>query len=153
MENFDESYLLEFTTVRRRDLLPWWIKLFCWFFMLFGVAAIFCLVLGLLGYSASMSFYGFETQEPTSPIGLLIIATTLSNGYSAFLLWFEKDYAIGVAKANAIGGIALCVISMIVMPFFQDGFKITFRLELVLLIIYYRKLSQIESSWQAKVQP
>jgi len=151
MENLNESYPLNLTSTRRRDLLPWWVKFFCWFFMLFGVTAIICLIAGLLGFYPVMSFYGFETNEPTSPIGLLLIAVCLFNGYTAFLLWFEKNNAIGIARANAIVGIVVCVVSMIVMPFFQNGFKLTFRLELILLALYYRKLTQIEDDWQSKV--
>ena len=151
MQNSDNSFFFDGLPIRRRDLLPWWIKAFCWLFMAFGAVAIICLIAGLLGYPANLSFYGFETTAPLSPIGLLLIATMLFKGYSAYQLWSEKNNAIMVARVDAILGICLCIVSMFVMPFFQDGFKLTFRLELVLLFLYCFKLNRIEEAWQAAV--
>jgi hypothetical protein len=147
MEHSDAPLQFDALPIRRRALLPWWIKAFCWLFMLMGGVAIICLLAGALGYPASLSFYGFATKAPLSPIGLLLIAVMLFKGCSAYLLWFEKDNAIVVARVDAIIGVVLCIISMIVLPFFQDGFKLTFRLELVLLIFYWYKLNRIADAW------
>ena len=147
MEHIDDPLPFGTLSIRRRDLLPWWIKAFCWLFMLMGVVSIVCLLAGALGYPASLSFYGFETTTPLSPIGLLLIAVMLFKGYSAYQLWFERDNAIAIARADAIIGVCLCIVSMVVMPFFQDGFKLTFRLELVLLVFYWYKLNRIADAW------
>ena len=149
MENIDNSLLFGDFPIRKRSLLPWWIKAFCWLFMLMGAVAIICLIAGFLGYPASLSFYGFETKAPLAPVGLMLIAVMLFKGYSAYLLWFEKNNAIKIARIDAFIGICLCIVSMFVLPFFQDGFKLTFRLELVLLFIYWFKLNRIEDACEA----
>ncbi|SFC94563.1 hypothetical protein [Algibacter pectinivorans] len=133
---------------RRRKLLPWWVKGFCWLFMLFGVLSVVCLFLGFTNIKPDLSLYGFETNEPFSLFGLFVISIGILKGISAFSLWFEKDNAIKIGKIDAIIGIVLCVISMLVMPFFKDGFNITLRLELALLIPFLLKLNKIQKRWE-----
>lgn len=146
-----ESPFEEFenTNQRRRELLPWWIKVFCWIFMLFGLLSIACLILGFTNLKPSLAFYGFETNEPFSLYGLIVISVGILKGIAAFSLWFEKDFAIKIGKIDAIVGITLCVISMLVLPFFQNGFSIKIRLELALLIPYLIKLNKIQNKWKS----
>ena len=131
----------------RRQLLPWWIKIFCWLFMILGAGCVVGLIVGALGYTFALSIYGFETQNPLSLMGILICLILLYKGFTAYSLWFEKDYAINISKIDAVCGIVLCVISMFIMPFLAEEFKITIRLELLLLIPYYMKLNRIEYEW------
>jgi len=140
----------EFSNIRRRDLLPIWIKIFCWFFMFFGILAILCLILGLFGIKPELAFYGFETNEAFSLIGILIITIGIIKGITAYSLWFEKDYAIKLAKIDSYIGIVLCGISMLVLPFFADEFNIKLRLELALLIPFLMKMNKIEIEWNRK---
>ena len=155
MEDFNDeeekSHFEEFNvnTIKRRDLLPWWIKVFCWIFMVFGVLGIVSFVLELLSMRNSLSFYGFETNTAFSITGLLILAVALFKGVTAYALWFEKDYAISFGKIDAIIGIALCGFSMFVVPFLQPGFSISIRLELALLIPYLIRLNKIKAEWEA----
>ena len=146
-----ENSFEEFENVkkRRRKLLPWWIKVFCWIFMLFGLLSFVCLILGFTNIKPSLAFYGFETNEPFSLYGLVVISVGLLKGITAFALWFEKDFAIKIGKVDAIIGIVLCVISMLVLPFLHDEFKITIRLELALLIPYLIKLNKIDKEWES----
>ena len=135
--------------IRRRKLLPWWIKIFCWFFMFFGLMSLVCLILGFTNIKPALALYGFETNEPFSINGIIIISVGLLKGITAFALWFEKDFAIKIGKIDAIIGIVLCVISMLVLPFLQDGFNITIRLELALLIPFLIKLNKIQKEWES----
>ena len=86
--------------------------------MLMGVVSIGCLIFGALGNKADLSFYGFETNEPLTLIGILIISIMTLKVFSAYTLWFEKDYAIKLGKIDAIFGIVICLFSMFVLPFF-----------------------------------
>ena len=147
--NVSQFEEFEKTNKRRRALIPWWIKFFCWMFMLFGILSFVCLIMGFTNIKPDLSFYGFETNEPFSLIGLLIISVALFKGFAAFSIWFEKDIAIKIGKVDAAIGIVICSISMLVLPFFQDGFNITFRLELALLIPFFIKLNKIEKEWEA----
>lgn len=136
---------------RRRALLPWWIKFFCWLFMLFGLLAFVCLILGIIGFKTALSFYGFETTEPFSLNGVIVILVAIFKGFTAFSLWFEKDYAVKLGKIDALIGIVLCTISMFVLPFLQNNFGISIRLELALLIPYLIKLNKIQKEWETLV--
>jgi hypothetical protein len=148
--NLTENTFEEFekTKKRRRKLLPWWIKVFCWIFMLFGVLSFVCLILGFTNIKPGLAFYGFETNEPFSLYGLIVISIGLLKGFTAFSLWFEKDFAIKIGKIDAIIGIVLCGISMLVLPFFQEKSNVTIRLELALLIPYLIKLNKIQKEWE-----
>ena len=145
-----ENSFEEFENVkkRRRKLLPWWIKVFCWVFMFFGLMSFICLFLGFTDIKPALAFYGFETNEPFSLIGLIVITVGLLKGLTAFALWFEQDFAIKTGKIDAIIGIVLCTFSMFILPFFQDGFNITIRLELALLIPFLIKLNKIQKEWE-----
>ncbi len=57
-------------TVRRRKILPWWIKVFAWIFMAFGVLCLVGFILGILGFQFQLSIYGFETNQPLSIVGV-----------------------------------------------------------------------------------
>lgn len=145
-----DSVFTENKPPRRRALLPWWIKTFAWIFMVFGALALACLIMGLFGMQMSLAFYGLETTEPLSVIGLIIIGIAVLKGGAALALWMEKAYAINLAMADAIIGIAVCGLVMI-YPILasQEGFKFTFKLELVLLIPYLVKLVNLKGAWVA----
>ncbi|MEP5253802.1 MAG: hypothetical protein ABJQ39_02005 [Winogradskyella arenosi] len=140
-EEFDDN-------TRRRALLPWWIKVFCWFFMLFGLMAFVCFFLGFTSIKPALALYGFESYEPFSAYGLIVIIVGVFKGITAFSLWFEKNYAITLGKIDALIGILICGISMLVLPFITAGITIQIRLELVVLIPYLWKLNKIEESWK-----
>lgn len=142
---------LEINSTRRRSLLPLWVKIFCWFFMLFGLMATICLILGFLGVKPNLAFYGFETNEVFSINGLIVIAVGILKGITAFSLWFEKNYAIKLAKIDAYLGIILCVISMLVLPFLAEGTNFNFRLELALLIPFLIKMNKIQADWEKAI--
>ena len=137
----------EIIKINRRQLLPWWMKFFCWLFMIFGVAAIGCLLLGLFGIPENLSLYGFESNQQFSLTGIIILVVAIFKGITAFSLWFEKDYAIILGTIDAITGIILCVVFMTVLPLAIANFHATIRLELILLIPYIIKLNKIQPEW------
>jgi multisubunit Na+/H+ antiporter MnhF subunit len=138
----------------RRQLLPWWIKFFCWFFMITGLLSIVLMVvtvttMGLVGVNLEMALYGFDAQQG-SLIMLLIFFTFLFNGFAAYMLWLGKKLAIKICLINAIWGMLLCLISMI-LSYYNSDFKI--RLELVLLILFFIKIKKIKSQWENEYTP
>lgn len=150
MENIEESPFESLDKLkRRRQLLPWWMKVFCWVFMLFGVAGVVCLILGLFGIKPDLSFYGFTTNEPFSVYGILIIVIALFKGITAFYLWSEKDEAILFGKIDAIAGIGICLLSMILVATNYIVSNSVFRLELLLLALYLWKIFKIENEWNS----
>ena len=137
--------------VRRRALLPWWIKTFTWIFLVFGALAPVGLIFGAFGAHFDLSLYGLKTNQPLSVLGLSIMAMFLLKGIAAFALWTEKNWAITIGQVDAVIGIAVCVFVMFVYPFIDDqsGFRFFFRLELLLLIPFLLRLRKIEREWDA----
>lgn len=132
----------------RRKLLPWWIKTFCWIFMILGVCGLATLPFSYFTPNANLSIYGFSSNTALSGIGLFIIAIITFKAYAAYLLWFEKENAISIGKIDAIIGIVICGASMFVLPFVNnENGHFSLRLELILLIPFYLKLNKIEYEW------
>jgi hypothetical protein len=137
------------TKISRRDLLPWWMKTFCWIFMIFGVLSTFSLILGFTNYKPMLAFYGFESNEPFSLYGLIVIGVGIFKGITAYALRFEKDFAIKFGKIDAIIGIGLSGLSMLILPIFIDGLNMKIRFELILIAPFLLKLNKIEKKWES----
>ena len=114
-DEFDKPLII------RRKLLPWWVKAFCWLFMIMGVCSIGALIASPFMTNFSLSVYGFQTQTPLSGIGLFIIAILIFKGFAAYSLWFEKQNAITIAKIDAVIGIVLCVFATFLMPLVDNS--------------------------------
>jgi hypothetical protein len=136
---------IEKNLIIRRKLLPWWIKAFCWFFMLMGTIIIPVLIYGFLGNPIQLSFYGFETDNAISFTGIFVSLIILLKGYAAYSLWFEKDNAISIGKFDAICGIAICFVALFYYPLVHHSLSL--RLEILFLIPYYIKLNKMEYAW------
>ncbi|MRG44638.1 hypothetical protein GFS24_05910 [Chitinophaga sp. SYP-B3965] len=140
----------DFKALRRKDLLPWWIKVFNWLFMLMGGSAVILLITGLAGMRASLVIYGLSSNgDPLTPTGLLLIGIMMFKGIAAYGLWAEKNWGVNVAMADAFIGIVICVYTMIALPG-NNGF-FTFRIELIALFFFLRKLLKIRNEWDSRV--
>ena len=138
---------LRINAPKRRTLLPWWIKIFIWIFLVFGAIIPVALIFGILGYNFQLSLYGLVSNNPLSLMGISLMVIFSLKGFTAFSLWTEKDWAINFAFADAILGILICSFLMIIYPFFKPGFMINIRLELTLLIPYFLWLKKIKADW------
>ncbi len=140
---------LSSTKERRRKLLPVWIKIFLWIFMVFGAIVPVGLILGAIGLDFNLALYGLETTNTLSITGLLIILFLAIKGTVSFGLWTEKDWAVNLAIIDAIIGIVTCSIVMLVLPFLSDnnGFNFDIRLELIALTPYLIKMRKIKGDW------
>jgi lipoprotein signal peptidase len=97
-----------------------------------------------LSPNLQISAFGLSTNNPKSLIGIFIIFVLLLNAVSAFSILFENKDAIIITKLNVIIGIAVCLISMIVLPILSKSYSFSPRFEILLLILIYKKLKQIE---------
>lgn len=149
MSNNDLQYLPtpKFTKyTRKRALLPWWIKTFCWIFMIFAAFVPLAILFGLLHFNFQIEIFGIETNNPFSLKGVIAMAIFLFNGMVAYYLWTEKDGAIGLAKINAIINIAICVVVMVYFLVAKNHLNI--RLELIPLFLFNYKLNKIQYDWE-----
>ena len=134
--------------VRRRKLLPWWVIGFSWVFMLIGVAVIISLPFAAFGISFDLSFYGIETTEPLSLTGLLVISLFILKAFTAYSLWFEKDWAISVGYLDGVIGLLICAFIMWVMPFLTEGFENEFKIEVIFLLGFLYILKKRQLQWE-----
>lgn len=132
---------------RRRKLLPWWMKIFVWIFIIFGAISPVALVFGIMGFQFNQSLYGLDTNDPVSPIGLVIFAVFTLKGIIAYGLWFEKSWAVQLGILDAILGFAICSFVMIYPVITGTGSNFNFRLEIILLIPYLVFLVKSKQSW------
>lgn len=141
-----EEFDIKSNFARRRSLLPIWIKIFIWLFFFTGIIGVVILAFGFFIKNTELSLYGLETTEPYSLTGLLISFLFIFKGIVSYGLWFEEDWAIKVAKIDAILGFIICGIAMVGLPFFTKHF--TLRFEIAVLIPYFLKLQKIEQNWK-----
>lgn len=151
-----DTEILDQESKRRRDLLPKWIKVFSWIFLIFGIAAMIAPLIGMLGYSFELSLYGITSNEPLSIIGLMICFLYSIKAVTALFLIQEQENAIFLAIIDATAGIVICGYFSFIHPVFNDGNSFSIRLELVALIPYFIKMWKIKDEWRAlapKTQP
>ena len=141
-----DDFLLQ-SPIKRSKLIPVWIKIFSWIFLVFGGLAPIGLVFGLLGYNMVISLYGLETNAPVSLMGVCLTVLFLLKGLTAFGLLKEKNWAINLGIADAIIGMTICVAFMIYKILYFSS--VSLRLELALLIPYFLKLRTIRNQWDA----
>lgn len=133
---------------RRRNLLPIWIKIFLWIFLIGGALAVIFLMAGSLMTHISLSLYGMDANHPYSMTGFLICTLFIFKGIVAYGLWFEQDWAAQAAIIDAIIGIAICLIMMAIIPFVNPAISFTLRLELIPLYFYLVKMQKIKKTWE-----
>lgn len=143
--------LFQQNIISRKKLLPTWIKVFTWIFLVISAFIPFVFVLGLMGNSVELSIYGLETNEAFSIFGIIIMMIFLLKGITAIGLLKEKDWAIKLGIFDAVVGIAICILVML-LPIFNANIKFMLRLELVVLIPYLLKLLKIQPDWESFVK-
>lgn len=134
---------------RRRDLLPWWVKIFVWIFLVFGAIIPIVIILGIMGYSFKISLYGIESNRPLSIIGISLICLFIIKAVAAYSLWSEKNWAIDFSIIDSIIGAFVCSFVMFIYPLINSASGIiqNIRLELLLLIPFLLTLIKIKPEW------
>ena len=140
-----EDFLNE-NLLKRSALIPTWMKVFSWIFIVLAAIAPLVFIAGLLGFTSEISLYGLESSSSTSVTGICLIILFVVKGITAFGLIKEKDWAIKSGIADAITGMAICLGVMIYQAVYFSS--LSFRLELVALIPYFIKLRAIKNPWE-----
>lgn len=127
----------------RKQLIPLWIKVFGWLFI---VVAVIVLATSAVAIATSTegyyALYGLETTSQVfSPLALFIISLFIAHGVCAYGLLFAKDWGLVACLLLGYISVAICILSMI----FGTGFSI--RLELLLLAFYLLKLHKLNKLW------
>lgn len=131
------------SSVRRKDLIPLWIKIFGWLFLVGAVLTpIIFLYSFLTVQPISLAMFGLEYYGPaTNPFAGLMFAIFVFLGVTAFGLLFERDWGVNACLANGYIGLAICV-----FVFIASGFT-SIRLEPVVHFFYLHRLHKIRKPW------
>lgn len=136
---------------RRRDLIPIWMKPFIFLFLLFGALGIYGIVKNTMGIASSSSLYGLESFTVFSLLGVFLKGIFFFKALTSFGLWMEKDWAVKFGIIDAVFGIVVCIMVMVVLPFvdFKDGInELNIRFELFLLVPYLYQLLKMKHQWE-----
>ena len=145
-----DDNLIGSVAVDRRALLPKWIKVFCWIFLIMGGLLPALFLARAFGVRSQLELYGLSTDDAFTPLGIFLAALLLIKFVTAFGLWTRKEWAVDLGLVDAILGILICCTVMFVFPFFPEiwGNTLRIRLELIALIPYLMTLRRIRPAWK-----
>lgn len=134
----------------RKTLIPLWIKIFGWLFILFGVGvpitAIYSLATGMpMHYMLfGLSVYG----SIGSPMAIFLMVLFIALAISAYGLLFGRAWGLTFCLMLGYISLAICIATTIIALITQSGVNI--RLEIIILIPYLIRLHKIKDEWQSK---
>ena len=140
-----DSFLNE-GRINRKALIPLWIKIFAWIFLVFGLFTPLALIGGVIMHNFPLSLYGLEANTPYSLMGGLIATLFLFKGIVSFGILKREEWAVNLGIVDAVIGIIICAVMMFYSAYFNV--QLFFRLELVVLIPYLIKLLKIRDEWK-----
>jgi hypothetical protein len=128
--------------IERSTLIPKWIKVFGWIFIVLGCAVpVVYLMALIIDIPASFMMFGFSYEgTPFALMPAFISALIVCNGLSAFGLIFCKDWGLNVCLLYGYFGLCMVILSMVLSP----G---SIALEPLLQIPYLYKLHKLRSKW------
>lgn len=131
----------------RKKLLPLWIKIFGWLFIVMAAAVPFLYVSSIVfDFSATYSMFSLEYEgHALAPMPLLISILILINGVCAYGLLLGKDWGLTACIIYGYVGLVLTLGSLVVGLF--SGTGITIRLEPIIQIPYLMKLHKLKALW------
>lgn len=139
----------ELTLPSRKSLLPWWVKIFTWIFLIMGFGVLISFLTSLGGMSVDLSLYGLRAStRPLTMTSGILVALYLLKAAIAMCLLTERDWAIKLGIADAVAGIICCTFVMIYPLINSSGFS--FRGELIVLIPYLRWLIKVKPLWERR---
>jgi hypothetical protein len=132
--------------VSRKTLIPLWIKIFAWLFIVFAFMTPLAFVGGIIMHNFALSLYGLEAYTPYSIMAVFLTTLFIFKGIVAFGILRREDWAINLGIIDAILGIIICIVIMTYLV--VTNTKFVFRLELIALVPYLVKLLKIKDEWQ-----
>ena len=139
------------TAVRRKDMIPKWIRFFCWLFaILCPVGLVVSFVIDMIQGTYNLSIYGMHADELFSVLSIVSIVSFIIKGIAAIGLLAEKNWAVKVAITDGILSTCLATYSLIFYAWTINGNFSGFnlRLELLLIIPYLVKMVRIRKDWE-----
>ncbi|MDM3871896.1 hypothetical protein QSV34_11090 [Porticoccus sp. W117] len=141
------THTAEDITSVRKKLVPKWIKIFGWLFMVFGALMPLLVAASLLLQEPlQLGLFGLNYNGPaTHPAAILMASLIIALAIAAFGLLFAKGWGVKVCLALGYLCSAICLFTMV--HNIMSG-HLMLRLELVVLFFYLRRLHRIAPLWQ-----
>jgi|GEM_PF-344110 len=141
--------------IRRRQLLPTWIKFFCWFFAIAGnLGALVMITIALGGYSKSPVFLAFSGNSYWTLLVLFNVGHMLLKGATGIMLLGEKDLAVRFAIADGILSLGSAIVGF-VNAYMHKTHEMVFAttilsliIQLLFIIPYLAKMVRIRDEWE-----
>ena len=123
-------------------------------FLFTGLLIPLIFILSSLDLKPNIALYGFQTSNPLSNTGLMILLLFTLKGIVAYGIFKERIWAFKLGKIDAIIGIILCILQFGIIELLDNSSSIRFefRLELLILIPYVIYLSKNEKSWSKTIR-
>ena len=142
--------------VRRRNMIPSWIRFFCWLFaILCPLAIVLIIIFSFTDVVNNISVYGLGASDLFSFSSFLVFIFLGTKGAAATGILLEKGWAIRLAIADGIMGAALSVYNMFFSSWITNTTTASFtmtnfhlRFELVFIIPYLVKMVKIRQQWE-----
>jgi hypothetical protein len=136
---------------KRKKLVPLWIKIFGWFFIIMGIAVpLLFIVIIFINQPVTFEIFGLQHEgSPFDPMALLISAIIISLAVSAYGLLFGKTWGLTLCLITGYGGLIICLGTMIYSLIALS--ILTIRLELIAQIPYLLKLHKIKPFWNSNI--
>lgn len=135
----------KFGALTRNMLVPKWIKVFGWIFVVLAALMPILMIFAMAtGQPTELSLFGLSYYgPPMSGWALLIAGLYVFLGVSAFGLLIGYDWGLDACIANGLVGAAVCIIVMV-----MSGFS-NIRLELIIQLFYLHRLFAIRPRWRS----
>lgn len=136
----------------RKKLVPMWIKVFGWLFILFGVVIPFTVVYSAInGAPVNFAMFGLSAHGSiTSPMSVFLILLFIALAVSAYGLLFGRAWGLMLCLVLGYVSLAICVTTTVVTLVTSAGINI--RLEIIVLIPYLIRLHKMKSEWRVGEQ-
>ena len=136
---------------RRRDLLPRWILLLTFLFLIFGAILPIWIISGIFKPKFHITLLGISTHNPLAPVCLITTFYYFYKALVAYALWTEKYRAIKLARVDAIFSILLCCFSVwqiFAVPQGNASQLLNSLISLLISVLYLVKMNKIQLAWE-----
>lgn len=136
----------------RSSLLPLWIRVFSWLFLVIGVPGTLTALLGFIfNFTFPIFLFGLRSQGPLrAPVTIVLAAAFALVAYAAFaLLWGRKD---GRQAGLAAGYVGLGICVAVAGASFSEG-RIYIPLEPLFQIPFLWKMHALKGRWENTPNP
>ena len=145
ISNNQQPKTISYDRRARWNLLPSWIQFFTFIFLLFSIFGIITGFNSLFqGNLIDDDIYGLSGTNIKN-IGELILIINMIKLLVVYGYFFQKDWAIKIGITDAIIGLFLCIIVLIISVFQNN---LNFPFQGVILLIYLENIRPIRQKWE-----